>query len=219
MMCALLPATFLVGYVARDGLRSPSPHAIDAPLATSIEVAFARDMSVHHSQAVDMGERIRVRTKDPNLRALSSDIVLTQQSQIGQFRGWLEQWRVPLSSAEDVLSSVSGVPSSNSLAQHAPTEKGSQQSAVDEQHTDRTMPGMAARASINQLTTAPLVESERAFLQLMIAHHEGGVVMSEYVLNRTKRQEVLRIAKAIIVGQTGEIRAMRQLLATRQDQP
>ena len=39
--------------------------------------------------------------------------------------------------------------------------------------------------------------------------------MAKAVLTRTKRPEVLRIAKSIVLSQTGEIQAMRALLVAR----
>lgn len=66
------------------------------PGDTSPEAGFARDMLVHHAQAVEMAELVRFRTQDPVVRALATDIALTQQAQIGQVRGWLDVWGLPV---------------------------------------------------------------------------------------------------------------------------
>jgi hypothetical protein len=55
------------------------------PSDTSAEVGFARDMSVHHGQAVEMAFIIRDRTDDPDIRLLAYDIINTQRAQIGMF--------------------------------------------------------------------------------------------------------------------------------------
>lgn len=86
---------------------------------------------------------------------------------------------------------------------------------MNDSNQSAAMPGMASRADVNALTTLRVADAERSFLQLMIRHHQGGVAMAEAVLTRTKRPEVLRIAKSIMASQTGEIAAMRQLLETR----
>lgn len=66
------------------------------PAEGSPEVTFARDMSAHHDQAVEMALIMLDRTADPSLRTLLADIVLTQQNQIGQMNGWLALWGRPL---------------------------------------------------------------------------------------------------------------------------
>jgi uncharacterized protein (DUF305 family) len=67
-----------------------------APSEGSPEVTFARDMTAHHDQAVEMATLIRDRTADENLRAFMLDIVLTQQAQAGMMQGWLGVWERPL---------------------------------------------------------------------------------------------------------------------------
>ena len=56
----------------------------------SAEAGFARDMMVHHAQAVQMAEIVRDKTQSDDIRLLASDIALTQQAQIGIMQGWLQ---------------------------------------------------------------------------------------------------------------------------------
>ncbi|KEF34604.1 hypothetical protein RDMS_05995 [Deinococcus sp. RL] len=65
------------------------------PAEGSPEVRFVREMTQHHAQAVDMATRLRERTGDRTLRSLTLDILLSQQEQIGQMRGWLTLWGLP----------------------------------------------------------------------------------------------------------------------------
>lgn len=65
------------------------------PAESSPEVRFVREMTQHHAQAVDMATRLRDRTGDRTLRSLTLDILLSQQEQIGQMRGWLTLWGLP----------------------------------------------------------------------------------------------------------------------------
>jgi uncharacterized protein (DUF305 family) len=53
----------------------------------SAEAGFARDMIVHHAQAVQMAEIIRDKTNSDDMRLLAADISLTQQGQIGIMQG------------------------------------------------------------------------------------------------------------------------------------
>ena len=68
------------------------------------------------------------------------------------------------------------------------------------------------------METLPLEQAEVTFLQLMIRHHEGGVMMAETVLQQSQRPEVRRLAQAIITGQKSEIAYMNDLLEERNAQ-
>ncbi len=69
----------------------------------SAEAGFARDMIVHHAQAVQMAEIVRDRTQSDDMRLLAADISLTQQAQIGIMQGWLQVWGLPISGAEPAM--------------------------------------------------------------------------------------------------------------------
>lgn len=62
------------------------------PAETSVDVGFARDMSIHHQQAVEMSFIVRDRTSDEDVRRLAYDIINTQANQRGMMLGWLEMW-------------------------------------------------------------------------------------------------------------------------------
>jgi uncharacterized protein (DUF305 family) len=144
----------------------------------SPEVTFARDMMAHHAQAVEIAVTMRERSQDPTLRTFLLDIILTQQAQIGQMQGWLAVWNVPVSGLEPPM-----------------------------QGMGEAM-GMATREDVNVLETLPLNEAEVKFLQLMIRHHQGGVMMAESLLKQSGRSEVETLANAIVKGQTNEIDSM-----------
>jgi len=69
----------------------------------SAEAGFARDMMVHHAQAVQMAEIMRDRTKSDAIRLLASDISLTQQAQVGIMQGWLQVWGLPITGSEPAM--------------------------------------------------------------------------------------------------------------------
>lgn len=68
---------------------------------------------------------------------------------------------------------------------------------------DMMMGGMSAE----DLATADDVDL--AFVEAMIPHHEGAVMMAGHVLSSTKRPEVRELAEAIIATQQAEIAKMR----------
>jgi uncharacterized protein (DUF305 family) len=53
-------------------------------------------------------------------------------------------------------------------------------------------------------------EFDKAFLTLMIEHHQGAVDMANEVLKSAKHQELKTLAQAIIVAQTKEITQMKE---------
>ncbi len=156
----------------------------------SAEAGFARDMIVHHAQAVEMAEIVRERTESEEIRILATDIALTQQGQIGQMQGWLAVWGLPATGAEPAMSWM-GHPN------------------------EGRMPGMARPEEINELREVSPEEADIRFLQLMIPHHQAALGMTEAILERTDRPEVERLAGAIATSQQAEIEAMQELLQSR----
>src|ERR687894_2670941 len=164
--------------------------SIGAPSDSSPEAGFARDMMVHHAQAVEMAEIVRDKTGSEEIRTLAADIALTQQAQIGQMQGWLQVWDLRPTGTEPAMS------------------------WMGEPHEGR-MPGMASPEEINDLQQASPEEAEVLFLQLMVPHHEAAVPMAQAVLEETDRKEVERLAGSIVASQQAEIELMRGLLQRR----
>lgn len=52
-------------------------------------------------------------------------------------------------------------------------------------------------------------EFDKTFLEEMIVHHQGAVVMAEAVLKNSKRPELIKLANDIISAQTKEIETMK----------
>lgn len=177
---SLVAAAFWAGYlVARPA----------TPGNSSVEAGFARDMTAHHEQAVEMAEAIRTHTADPRLLTLATDIALTQQAQIGRMRGWLDSWGLRPSATAPPMTWAG--------------------------HGDGGMLGMATRGEINRLTTLDVAAAEAEFLQLMVAHHRGGVSMARAALDLAAAPEVRSLAASIVRSQTAEIDLLEQLLRER----
>ena len=158
-----------------------------APSDGSAEAGFLRDMTDHHTQAVQMGLIVLERTDDPLVRTLAADIVTTQQGQVGQMQGWLELWDL-LPTGEQPRMAWMGHP------------------------TTGPMPGMASLEEIAHLEGLTGTAADLEFLRLMIRHHQGGVPMAQAILERTDREEVRRLAESILQGQQSEVTWMEELL-------
>ena len=175
---------------------------LSTPADDSAEAGFARDMATHHAQAVEMAFVVRDASTTGELRTLASDIIVTQSTQRGIFMGWLQQWGLPQASARPRMAWMPG---------HTHVTAGAEGPVL--------MHGMASEAELGQLREASGVAAETLFLQLMIRHHEGGVIMARAVTALSRRPEVVQMAKSVEEGQQVEIARMKQLLAERGAQP
>jgi len=72
-----------------------APWAERTPGDASAEAGFARDMSVHHAQAVAMSVMAFDRSTDTEVRAVALDIATSQQAQIGTMSAWFAEWGLP----------------------------------------------------------------------------------------------------------------------------
>jgi uncharacterized protein (DUF305 family) len=186
----VIVAAFAVAVAALLGFLAGSSLRDAAPGDDSAEAGFARDMAIHHAQATEMAEIVRDRTTDPTIRLLASDIALTQQSQIGRFQGWLDAWGLPVTGADDPMTWM-GHPTSG------------------------RMPGMASPEDVASLETLAPDEMDVRFLQLMIPHHQAGVLMADAIMDVTDLPEVEALARGISESQAAEIQYMRELLTER----
>lgn len=185
-----------VGAAALARTQSPA-----VPADVSADAGFARDMSDHHAQAVEMALVMVGRTENPDIRILATDILLTQQAQVGMMRGWLDLWGLPRSSLEP------------RMAWMGDAARDDQMAGMGSMEEDGRMPGMATDEEIAGLRELPPAEADRRFLELMIRHHEGGVAMAQAGLDLGEQPVVRRLAEAVLTSQRFEIDAMRDLLA------
>ncbi len=176
---------------------------LSPPRDDSAEAGFARDMATHHAQAVQMSFVIRDQSSDDELRALAYDIIVTQSTQRGVFMGWLQEWGLPQASTRPRMAWMPG------HAHTAPAPAGGV----------ALMHGMASDAALQQLQAAQGVEAETLFLQLMIRHHEGGVIMARALAGLSRHAGIVRVAKSIEDGQRAEVAQMTEMLAKRGARP
>ncbi len=189
----------LVGWLA-FGERTPPDDGADA--------GFARDMSEHHAQAVQMSMLVIPRTEDEDVRRLAVDIGTNQSAERGVMATWLRDWGLPLARGEERMAWMS----MEGMAGH-------DHAAMDDLPEGVPMPGMASPTEIQELTDASGEEAEVLFLQLMTTHHISGVEMAEAAVAQATQPEVLLAAQKMVDAQEGEIILMRDMLAERDATP
>ncbi len=169
-----------------------------APGEGSVDAGFARDMSAHHAQAVQIAMVEFRGGADMTQRGVAEDVALTQQREIGIMSAWLTQWGLAQISTDPPMGWMRSV----HLASH-------DSSGHDGATTNSTrMPGMATDAELGQLSKASGRELDTLFLALMIRHHRGGLTMAQEAAARAQEPDVRALARAMVINQAIEIDQM-----------
>ena len=176
------------------------------PAEDSVDAGFARDMSRHHLQAVEMANLATTRSTDPDVLRLAFDIASTQTNQVGRMQGWLTLWGLPLTSG-DTMGWM-----------HDPAMAGHDMSSTDAAD-GAVMPGMATETELAQLRSLSGTPFDVMFLQLMIRHHQGGLEMAQYGQQHASEAVVRGLARSIAETQTAETTTMEQMLRARGGAP
>ena len=155
---------------------------------TAADVEFLQDMIPHHAQALVMTAMVPERTQNETMLMLARRIADSQESEIQRMRQWL------LRHGEDAPS-------------------GDPEHAHHEGHED--MPGMLSEAELKRLSESSGAEFDRMFLEFMIRHHKGALVMTGQLFSTPGGgvdPELFGLASDIDADQRAEIRRMRALL-------
>jgi uncharacterized protein (DUF305 family) len=179
----------------------------EVPAAGSVDAGFARDMSRHHLQAVEMANLALTNSQDPEVRRLAFDISSTQTNQVGRMQGWLTLWGLPLTGS-DPMSWMAG----DAMAGH---DMSTMSAAAD----GAVMPGMATETELAELRSRSGTPFDVMFLQLMIRHHQGGLEMAQYGEQHATEAVVRGLARSIAETQTAETTTMEQMLRARGGAP
>lgn len=176
----------LLGYAG--GLLTPR---LTRPGDTSAEAGFARDMTAHHAQAVEMGLIAFQRGQDPDVRTIGGDIATAQQGDIGTMQTWLRSWGLDPTGSQPRMAWMPG---------------------GTEMVRDGLMPGMATQDEMDKLRAAQGRELDILFLDLMIKHHLGGIHMIDGVLAESDEADVVRSAKTMKNTQQTELENLQKTL-------
>jgi uncharacterized protein (DUF305 family) len=169
------------------------------PGDNSADAGFARDMSLHHAQAVEMGMYAFQKSQDSEIQILGYDIATTQQYQIGEMNAWLQDW------------GLSTTPPKGRMSWMTEGTKALQANGL--------MPGMATADDLTKLKSLSGKDFDILFCQLMLRHHLGGVHMADEALKLVTTQEVKTLAQQIQQGQELEITTLTAKLKTLGAQP
>jgi uncharacterized protein (DUF305 family) len=168
----------MVGWMVGDSGARPAHNEVDT--------GFLQDMRVHHEQAVLMGFIYRSRPDiDPGLNTVARGIVVSQSLEVGRMIQMLR-----------------------TLGETEANETGTSMTCMDMVAEDQQMPGMASDAELEALGAAEGRAADEMFVELMTAHHLGGIEMADYALDHAENDEVLKMAAGMAAGQRSEITEM-----------
>ncbi|MFF8768613.1 DUF305 domain-containing protein [Kitasatospora sp. NPDC015120] len=200
-LAAALALALGVPALVAGGSPASGSSSLSVPADSSPEAGFARDMSTHHQQAVDLSFIVRDRTSDEPTRTLAFDIINTQANQRGMMMGWLDQW---------------GLTQHSTAKPMAWMAMGGHGHGADYQaHDGSLMPGMATTTQLAKLRSLSGRDAEVFYLQLMLEHHKGGVEMAQGYVDMARNEAEKRLAQSMVVGQSAEIDLITDMLKER----
>ena len=172
----------LVTYLA---ISTVSSNSVNSMMTTSIDRHFIEQMIPHHEDAITMAKLALEKTKRPEIKNLSQNIIKAQEAEIAQMTQWYQDWYGP------------NVPQENSqMEMHGMMGQGGMHMGMMGDETD-----------IEALNTAS--DFDREFIEQMIPHHQMAVMMANMLETGTNRNELKQLAQNIISSQTQEINQMR----------
>lgn len=185
---ALGLATLILGV----GIGFAVGHDAATPDHNAVDIGFLQDMRYHHDQAVQIAFHYLTKTVDPNPRIalLSEEILLGQQIENGRMIQMLRTFNASEANDTGTAMTWMGMP--------VPIDQ---------------MTGLATDEELQAFAGAVGDEAAREFATIMIAHHEGGIHMAEYVIEHGANPDVESMARSMVTGQSAEVAELKALLA------
>jgi len=153
---------------------------------TSADVQFMQGMIGHHAQALDMTTLLSTRTSSEDMRKLALRIELSQADEIKMMQRWLR---------------VRGQDVPDEHAHHMPGAA--------------LMPGMLTPQEMDRLAEARGTAFDQLFLQFMIKHHAGALIMVDELFSNAgagQDSEIFAFASDVDADQRAEIDRMSIML-------
>jgi uncharacterized protein (DUF305 family) len=149
------------------------------------DLRFIDGMIPHHEGAVIMARAVLDKSQRPELKKLANTIIQAQKQEIVEMQQWRKNW----------YPKASDTP----MAWHS--EMNHSMAMSPEQ--------MSAMRMDVDLGTADQ-DFDLRFVNAMIPHHEGAVVMAKDAIQKSKRSDITKLSQEIIFSQQAEIDQMQQ---------
>ena len=180
----------------------------------SADVRFMQDMIHHHAQALILARMVDDRTERRDLRLLAQRIDRSQDDEIRIMTRWLDERgeEVPEVRLYDPLAEGHGGHGDHDHGHHAHHHTHHDDHA---HHDHSDMAGMLSDEELDRLAASHGSEFERLFLQFMIFHHEGALIMVEDLFatpGAGQESDIFQFASHVDSDQRMEIARMLRLL-------
>ncbi|MGB3786727.1 MAG: DUF305 domain-containing protein [Phormidesmis sp.] len=155
------------------------------PKDDEFDLRFVDGMILHHQGAIAMSEAALESSQRPEVKELAQNIIRAQEGEIAQMQSWRQEW-YPQADADPIMYD----------AQMGHTMKMSA-----EMQSSMRMDGDLGRADD---------EFDLRFINGMIPHHDGALVMAKEGLENSDRPEIQQVSNDILRTQQVEIDLMNQ---------
>ncbi len=149
------------------------------------DLRFIDGMTPHHQGAIAMAEDVLKNSQRSELRKLAKDIIQAQQQEIAQMGEWRKAW-YPKADQNLMMWHAEA----NHMMAMTPEFRKSMMMIVDLGSADDKF--------------------DLRFLEAMIPHHQGALVMAKDAIAKSKRPEIQKLAQEILSSQQAEIMQMQQ---------
>jgi uncharacterized protein (DUF305 family) len=149
------------------------------------DLRFIDGMTPHHQGAIAMAEDVLKNSQRPELKKLAKDIIQAQQKEIAQMEEWRKAW-YPNAGEKLMMWHAE----SNHMMAMTPEFRKSMMMSMD-------LGGAGDKF-------------DSRFLEAMIPHHEGALVMAKDAIAKSKRPEIQKMAQEILDSQKAEIDQMQK---------
>ena len=202
---ALLSATALTALAATgcgsDDQTSTTSTAAKASSTTAsaaeVDKAFVAQMVPHHEMAIEMAALAPQRGERTEIKELGNAIAVSQAPEVKQLQQAAKRLGVQVASTP-TAEKAGGMDHS----QHG----GDTGMAAAAKTLGIPMDDMGMSMNMDALTKAD--PFDRAFIDEMIPHHQGAILMARAEMTKGSDPELKKIARAIITAQTEEIEQM-----------
>jgi len=154
------------------------------PADANYDLRFIDAMIQHHQGAVNMAKDVLNKSQRPETKKLAGEIIKAQEKEINQMQKWRTAW-YPKASITP-------------MAYH--TKMGDQ--AMTSEQMNNMMMSMDLGAADAQF--------DLRFINAMIPHHEGALVMAKDALSKSNRPEMKKLSQDILTSQQQEINQMKE---------
>lgn len=193
LVSAQEPVIVQPGAPGQPTRKLPADTTAKLPPRSAKDVEFMQGMIMHHAQAVEMTAMIESRTQNKDVRKIGAKISQSQSQEIEFMKRWL--------TLRGERTEMQGMSDMDEESSH--------------HHGNHLMPGMLTPKQMEELRNSKGAKFDRLFLEGMIQHHGGALVMVKDLFQSAgagQDGELFNFATDVDTGQKGEIRIMQELL-------